>query len=244
MKQPRLPITLSPQGHLHLDETVVGGLQPRLARGLRDAAGQYSAQVLLVLTTHGLWAALPPAGAFWRELGRRYFTKLCHAPELAAVTVIGAPPAEELQALADGAPPMVGAEYLRVETLTRLWGELDAAALGAMRAEAGGAAAWLAAQNPLWRQEGRVTFHLAENKRDAERPFAFLATYTHRLSEQAPRLAAGAMAGAGAMGTAELADVFGIEIEDAAAVAAPFAPLAVAKPARAGGKKTVSRMPR
>ena len=46
------------------------------------------------------------------------------------------------------------------------------------------------------------------------------------------------------MGTAELADVFGIEIEDAAAVAAPFAPLAVAKPARAGGKKTVSRMPR
>ena len=80
---------------------------------------------------------------------------------------------------------MVGAEYLRVETLTRLWGELDAAALGAMRAEAGGPAAWLAAQNPLWRQVGRVTFHLAENKRDAERPFAFLATYTHRLSEQA-----------------------------------------------------------
>ena len=60
---------------------------------------------------------------------------------------------------------------------------------------------------------------------------------------QAPGLAAGAMAGAGAMGTAELADVFGIEIEDAAAVAAPVAPLAVAKPARAGGKKTVSRTP-
>ena len=53
------------------------------------------------------------------------------------------------------------------------------------RAEAGGPAAWLAAQNPLWRQVGRVTFHLAENKRDAERPLAFLATYTHRLSEQA-----------------------------------------------------------
>ena len=185
MKQPRVPITLSPQGHLHLDETVVGGLEPRLARELRDAAGQSSAQVLLVLATHGLGAALPPAGAFWRELGRRYFTKLCHSPELAAVKVIGAPPDEELQTLADGAPPMVGAEYLRVETLTRLWGELDAAALGAMRAEAGGPAAWLAAQNPLWRQVGRVTFHLAENKRDAERPFAFLATYTHRLSEQA-----------------------------------------------------------
>ena len=54
-----------------------------------------------------------------------------------------------------------------------------------MWAEAGGPAAWLAAQNPLWRQVGRVTFHLAENKRDAERPFAFLANYTHRFSEQA-----------------------------------------------------------
>ncbi len=38
--------------------------------------------------------------------------------------------------------------------------------------------------NPLWHEVGRVTFHLAENKRDPERPFAFLATYTHRLSEQ------------------------------------------------------------
>jgi hypothetical protein len=31
---------------------------------------------------------------------------------------------------------------------------------------------------------GRVTFHLAENKRNPERPFAFLATYTHRISGQ------------------------------------------------------------
>ncbi len=180
-----MPITLSPQGHLHLDETGVAGLEPRLARGLREAVGQSSAHVLLVLATQGLGAALPPAGAFWRELGRRYITRLCHAPDLAAVTVIAVPPDEELQGLADGAPPMVGAEYLRVETLARLWGELDTVALSAMRVEAGGAAAWLAAQNPLWRQVGRVTFHLAENKRDAERPFAFLATYTHRLSEQA-----------------------------------------------------------
>jgi non-specific serine/threonine protein kinase len=45
--------------------------------------------------------------------------------------------------------------------------------------------AWLKEQNPLWHLVGRVTFHLAENKRDAERPFAFLATYTHRISEQA-----------------------------------------------------------
>ncbi|HUG90615.1 MAG TPA: DEAD/DEAH box helicase, partial [Planctomycetaceae bacterium] len=41
---------------------------------------------------------------------------------------------------------------------------------------------WLRSVNPVWHLLGRVTFHLAENKRNAERPFAFLATYTHRVS--------------------------------------------------------------
>src|SRR5439155_3787519 len=48
----------------------------------------------------------------------------------------------------------------------------------------GGAQAWLTEQNPVWRLVGRVTFHLAENKRDPEHPFAFLATFTSRLSAQ------------------------------------------------------------
>src|SRR5258708_8029536 len=48
-----------------------------------------------------------------------------------------------------------------------------------------GAAAWLHAVHPLWRLLGRVTFHLAENKRDPNRPFAFMATFAHRLSSQA-----------------------------------------------------------
>lgn len=91
-----MPITLSPQGHLHLDEWAAVGLEPRFARALREAAGQSSAHVLLVWATQGLGAALPPAGAFWRELGRRYFTRLCHAPELAAVAVVVAPADEEL----------------------------------------------------------------------------------------------------------------------------------------------------
>ena len=55
-----------------------------------------------------------------------------------------------------------------------------------MRAEigrhAGGAQSYLSTKNPLWRFVGRVTLHLAENKRDAAHPFAFLATYASRLS--------------------------------------------------------------
>ena len=36
--------------------------------------------------------------------------------------------------------------------------------------------------SPAWNLVGRVHFNLAENRRDEEAPFAFLATYTGRLS--------------------------------------------------------------
>ena len=37
----------------------------------------------------------------------------------------------------------------------------------------------------MWHQVGRVCFHLAENKRDSEHPFAFLATYSRGISSGA-----------------------------------------------------------
>ena len=163
----------------------MASLEPRVAESLRAAAAQSSARVLLVLATRVLAVPLPPAGTYWREFGRRYLTRLCHTPDLAAAVSLAPPADEELVAFADTAPPMPGAEYLRAETLRGLWGELDALAFSEIRGTAGGAPAWLKAQNPLWHLVGRVTFHLAENKRDPERPFAFLATYTHRISEQA-----------------------------------------------------------
>jgi len=41
---------------------------------------------------------------------------------------------------------------------------------------------WLRKHGDVWHLVGRVTFHLAENKRDPERPFAFLATFTEKVS--------------------------------------------------------------
>ena len=83
------------------------------------------------------------------------------------------------------APPMRGLEYLNAEVLAAWWVELDALVRAEAHAFPGGVQAWLREKNPLWRLVGRVTFHLAENKRDAERPFAFMATYATRLSAQA-----------------------------------------------------------
>ena len=44
--------------------------------------------------------------------------------------------------------------------------------------------AFLKARHPAWNLVGRVHFNLAENRKDPDAPFAFLATYTARLSAQ------------------------------------------------------------
>jgi non-specific serine/threonine protein kinase len=80
---------------------------------------------------------------------------------------------------------MRGLEYLTGELLRTLWNELRERVVTEAAKHAAGPAGYLSELNPLWHLLGRVTFHLAENKRDPDRPFAFLATYTHRLSGQA-----------------------------------------------------------
>ena len=87
------------------------------------------------------------------------------------------PPGEGLLATwVLSAPPMEGGEYLSAERLQRLWEQLDEW-VRAAAADAGGPAALLGDRAPRWRQVGQVCFHLAENKNDQERPFAFLTTY-------------------------------------------------------------------
>ena len=99
--------------------------------------------------------------------------------------VIPNPGAAELSALAEGAPPMTGLEYLNGTVLGPVVGRVEAAHVHAAIAQTpDGMAAYLKSCHPVWNAVGRVTFHLAENKRNPAHPFAFLATYTHGISEQ------------------------------------------------------------
>ena len=80
---------------------------------------------------------------------------------------------------------MRGLEYLTPEVLRRLWDELAELVRRRGAETEGGLPAFLRAVNPFQHLLGRVTFHLAENKRDESRPFAFMATYSHRMSARA-----------------------------------------------------------
>jgi non-specific serine/threonine protein kinase len=77
---------------------------------------------------------------------------------------------------------MRGGEYLRPEVLAQHWGEIGQA-LEAELAESGlSLNEFLKARDSRWRLVGRVHFNLAENRRDPECPFAFMATYTSGLA--------------------------------------------------------------
>ena len=113
---------------------------------------------------------------YWRAFAEHHLIALCHIPAPFEPVATPPPSAEDLQRRAQSAPPIQGGEHLDEDALRTLWMQLDAWAESAAAA-AGGLNALLAARAPQWRQVGRVCFRLAENRSDAARPFAFMATY-------------------------------------------------------------------
>ncbi len=150
----------------------------------RAAFDQSPAAGLLHLATARLRDALPSSVSFARSLAQHHLVRLSQTPDLDETTIVPpiSPPAGLLVELVAQAPPMKGLEYLTADILGDWWNDLDRHVRERIESSGQSAGAVLRQLNPLWRVVGRVTFHLAENKRDGEHPFAFLATYVHRLS--------------------------------------------------------------
>jgi superfamily II DNA or RNA helicase len=180
----RLIPCLTPHGRLILARSSEAAvMDPALASRLEQSFARGAGHGLLRLGAGEVGQALPPAFSYWRELGARYVTGLCTVPDVDGRRAEVAPPPDaELDALAAAAPVMPGAEYLTGEVLAALWGDLEQA-FESERAEAKATVAeFLKQLNPAWNVVGRVHFNLAENRKDEQAPFAFLATYTGRLS--------------------------------------------------------------
>ncbi len=128
-------------------------------------------------------APLSPSFAFWRNFACHYLTELCRTPEGADLEPIEPLPHAKTAGLLLGTPPMKGGEYLDADVLENTWRNLDEWVRSEVASSGIGLSKWLKRRAPLWHQVGRVCFHLAENKNDADYPFAFLATYAPRLSK-------------------------------------------------------------
>src|SRR3954465_5633771 len=191
---PRLGLRLTPPGHLSLDAAEDAPiLDNAVAERLAEAFGRGSGHGLVQLGAGEGGPALPPVFVWWRDFAARYVGTLClHASGAASEAEPSPllprvpPPSEaEFATLVLTAPMMPGAEYLDADTLLALWDELGTAFAASLEVSGTDLQAFLKALNPAWNLIGRVHFNLAENRRDSKFPFAFMATYTTRLSAQA-----------------------------------------------------------
>jgi len=176
-------IALSPQGVLYL---LPAQAAAPISERIQAAFAKRCGEGLMHLGLVELATPLPPDLAYWRDFANVYFSRLCALPGLAETGAKEAislpPPRDALSAHAAVAPPMVGGEYLTEHVLAGLWDVLHLAVHDAVRDTSGSVQDFFASQGSAWNLVGRVCFHLAENKGNEEAPFAFLATYSHRLS--------------------------------------------------------------
>ncbi len=190
----RLGLRLTPHGRLSVEEDDGPEIDAAASIRLKDAFARGTGHGLVWLGAAEVAQALPPLFVWWRDFAALYVGSLClHASGLEAgervkLPSLPAPTAAEFSSLVLTAPIMRGAEYLTEEVLLALWNEMERAFGASFAAAKIGLQAFLTTLNPAWNLVGRVHFNLAENRRDPDQPFAFMATYTTRLSAQAKAL--------------------------------------------------------
>ena len=170
-----MSLGLTPAGHLRWAPVDGDPVPPAVAR-LESAVAADWREALFTLAADRIDTQASPPARFWQQIAERYLTALCQLPEQEAHVQVEAPAAADRAAWILSAPPMRGGEYLSEDSLHDVWRHLDAW-VGEAVAAAGGLPAFLRARAASWHQVGRVCFHLAENRNDEARPFAFMATY-------------------------------------------------------------------
>ncbi len=181
-----LGLRLTPHGRLVAEPDADALLDAGLVRRLAEAFGRGSGHGLLRLGGGEVGARLSPVLLWWGAFAARYLTGVCQhaggAEATAALPDVPPPEASECASLLLTAPLMPGAEYLTQEVLVALWNETARACGVGLAAAGGDLQSFLKRLNPAWNLVGRVHFNLAENRGDPDAPFAFLVTYTTRLS--------------------------------------------------------------
>ncbi len=183
-------LVLSSEGHVYLDDSFQA-CETISSNVLEKIKPLFQKDPHLGLLHLGILEFQDPLGAsffFWQSFVRKFISQVCklmqisEGKDLPSIPILGA---LELQEVLDTAFCINGVEYLNLETLSSIWNDLRSTLEKELLQFEGNVQDYLKLYNPKWMVIGRVCFHLAENKKDENRPFAFLATYTTKLSKQA-----------------------------------------------------------
>jgi len=181
---PAHQIAVTPTGQLRIVTAAPGdtafGTTSESPAVLVAAFEKSTAAGLATLVSAKSDGPLPASIEFWRGFANRYFSALRRGNTSGTTQwQASEPPGNDtIDEILASAPPMLGLEYATADVMRSLWTQLDEHTAAAAKKRKGGLTAYLQSLRAQWNLLGRVTFHLAENKKNPERPFAFLATFT------------------------------------------------------------------
>lgn len=170
MNLPYQDVCLRPDGMLAFD-------------GIADSDGRYALALLAAKPSSGE----PTSFGWLRRLAADHVRRIVAAsadgtmPQGASLAACR-PDALQTLAILSSVPPMNGCEYWSQESLSAFFERIENAIAGLAADHGGDLLAATATLGPGWRDVGKVSLHLAENKDDKSgtRPFAFLATFVSR----------------------------------------------------------------
>ena len=180
-----LSLALRPSGRFALiqasDALDGRGVDAGTAAQVSDAFALSEVSGLLSLATTVSASKLPASLLYGRRLAEGFLRALVLLDEQTTDkdVVRALRPNDAWRAeMVDSAPPMLGGELIDAEVVGRAFTRLADHVARCMADEALRVGVVLERLGGDWHALGRVWFHLAENKDDPDRPFAFLASYT------------------------------------------------------------------
>jgi SNF2 family DNA or RNA helicase len=121
---------------------------------------------------------------FLRDFSRLFTRKLIHTPEIESIRdkVVISLDDSEIEKTLLNAPFMIGSEYINQYLLRSLWNCLSTQLKKELKENEESVELFIKNYSPKIHLVGRVYFHLVENKKSEEFPFAFLSTYSTGLN--------------------------------------------------------------
>ena len=174
-----LEIIASPLGKLHVEFDEID----KPANKIIEAFARGNGHGLLALDAINT-SELSESVTYWKDFVMFYLSLWLATPNLESISnqsIVVQLSSEDLKRFTLTVPPLKGAEYVNGDFLSKLWHEIGEALSVEIQEFGKGIEEFFSARSFKQNLVGRVCFHLAENQNSPDTPFAFLATYVHRV---------------------------------------------------------------